>query len=75
MKPIKATDHFSAFQWALIEQHLACNIPAKLNITDRAMADLLERAGADSEAIKKKHGCAPDDPSTIRFLYSRDRRI
>ena len=51
MLPIKPLDIFSEVHWKLLEQSVCCNIPAELSATDKSMADLMERASTNMEAI------------------------
>lgn len=57
MLPIKVSDYFQENLWKMLEMSIACNIPPKddYSPTDKGMADLLERAGTDLDAIQTKY--------------------
>ena len=75
MKPIDAMALFPA-HWETVIQAISCNIPplTDLSATDKAMVDLLERGGVDSEAIKEKHGVTDNNDKRIRFPFTSRRR-
>jgi magnesium-transporting ATPase (P-type) len=53
-----------------IEHGIACNTAEKPGATDRAMTELLERAGVDMEMLCKKHL----SEHKIRFPFSSKRK-
>lgn len=56
MLPIKPADYFPEANWKDLEMSIALNVPPKddFSATDKGMADLLERAGTDYEAMQNK---------------------
>jgi len=74
MVKIRPLDVFAETHWRLLEQAICCNIPPELSATDRSMADLMERAGTDMDAMKAKHSVQDNNDTKIRFPFSSSRK-